>query len=237
MKEIQGAPEEIARAKVQEAFKTLHKPVIIEDTALGFNAYQGLPGPYVKHFLDKIKNEGLVKMARVFADHSAYAQTIFALHEATRAKGEKVRLFEGRVNGRIVDSRGSGNFGWDPIFQPDGHQKTYAEMTLEEKNAMSHRTLALKKLVEYLRSLRPQAPAEKDEAEPEPHDLHKKPQPHDEKDKEKEKEKDKKIEESHKKPAETPKKNELPEHAKKGAADEGHKHAAHDDHHKKNSHP
>ncbi|MGH6943480.1 MAG: non-canonical purine NTP pyrophosphatase, partial [Geminicoccaceae bacterium] len=58
-------------------------------------------------------------------------------------------IAEGRVQGRIVDPpRGAGGFGYDPIFEPEGHARTFAEMPPEEKNAQSHRALALRLLVE-----------------------------------------------------------------------------------------
>lgn len=59
-------------------------------------------------------------------------------------------MFEGRTDGRIVPARGPRNFGWDPIFEPEGFSQTYAEMDKDTKNAISHRYRALDKLRAYL---------------------------------------------------------------------------------------
>ena len=65
---------------------------------------------------------------------------------------EGIRQFEGEVHGKIIDEkRGTEGFGYDPIFLPDGFSKTLAEMTLEEKSAISHRARAFKKLIAYLK--------------------------------------------------------------------------------------
>jgi XTP/dITP diphosphohydrolase len=64
--------------------------------------------------------------------------------------------FEGVVNGQIItEYRGTGGFGYDPIFLPDGHNKTLAEMSMEEKNAISHRARAVNKLIEFLKESPP----------------------------------------------------------------------------------
>lgn len=64
----------------------------------------------------------------------------------TAGPGCEVHLFEGVTEGTIVPARGPTTFGWDPIFLPDGHEQTYAEMSKEDKNAISHRYRALQKL-------------------------------------------------------------------------------------------
>jgi non-canonical purine NTP pyrophosphatase (RdgB/HAM1 family) len=60
------------------------------------------------------------------------------------------QIFEGRTPGKIVPARGPHNFGWDPIFQPDGFEETYAELDKDIKNTISHRYRALAKLRDYL---------------------------------------------------------------------------------------
>ena len=77
---LQGLPEDIVKSKLKialEKSKNLKGPILVEDTSLCFNAYGGLPGPYIKYFLKAIKQEGLYNMACVFDDHSAYVQSIF----------------------------------------------------------------------------------------------------------------------------------------------------------------
>jgi inosine triphosphate pyrophosphatase len=145
--EYQGSPDEIAIAKCKTAMNMLNERVLVEDTSLCFNALKGLPGPYVKWFLDKLKPEGLHRLLHGFEDKSAYAQCIFALG----IPGEEVKLFKGITNGTIVEPRGPTNFGWDPCFEPEGKTQTYAEMPKEEKNTLSHRYKALQALKEYLK--------------------------------------------------------------------------------------
>ncbi|XP_057385908.1 inosine triphosphate pyrophosphatase isoform X2 [Balaenoptera acutorostrata] len=128
-------------------------PVLVEDTCLCFNALGGLPGPYIKWFLEKLKPEGLHQLLAGFQDKSAYALCTFAL--STGDPSEPVRLFRGRTSGRIVVPRGCRDFGWDPCFQPDGYEQTYAEMPKAEKNTISHRFQALLELQEYFGNLTP----------------------------------------------------------------------------------
>lgn len=66
-----------------------------------------------------------------------------------QGEGNNVRVFEGRTEGQIVTPRGKRDFGWDPIFQPEGFDKTYAELDASIKNGISHRGKALGKVKEY----------------------------------------------------------------------------------------
>ena len=146
----------IIRAKLLEALK--HKRgglassqlgrsgLIVEDTSLHFNCLNGLPGPLIKWFLGALKNDGLFKIVERFGDDRVEAKTIIGY-----AQNEKeIYFFEGSARGRIVAPRGETNFGWDPIFLPDGYDKTFAEMSREEKNKISMRRLALNKLKKFL---------------------------------------------------------------------------------------
>jgi len=147
--EIQGTTQEISADKCRKASNTLNVPVITEDTCLCFNALKGLPGPYIKWFLDKLGHDGLNKMLAGFEDKSAYALCTFAY---STGPGAEPILFEGRTNGKIVPARGPKNFGWDPIFQPDGFDQTYDEMPKATKNTISHRYKALSILKDFLAS-------------------------------------------------------------------------------------
>uniref|UniRef100_A0A1I7X3Q2 Inosine triphosphate pyrophosphatase n=1 Tax=Heterorhabditis bacteriophora TaxID=37862 RepID=A0A1I7X3Q2_HETBA len=172
--EYQGEPEYIAERKCYEAAKSINGPVLVEDTSLCFNAMGGLPGPYVKWFLKKIGPTGLHQMLAGFHDKTAYAQCIFAY---TEGKNQPVHIFNGRLlkckaklfmfkhlmfyslgkcSGKIVYPRGINKFGWDPCFEPDGFNETYAEMDRDVKNTISHRAKALelvKKFFENRNSL------------------------------------------------------------------------------------
>lgn len=145
--ELQGEPIEISREKCRLAAEHACGPVITEDTSLCFEALNGLPGPYIKWFLEKTGHDGLNNLLAAYEDKSAYAQTVFAF---TAGPGEEVHVFDGRRAGKIVPARGALDFGWDPVFQPDCSEKTYAEMDKQEKNAISHRTASLQKLHTWL---------------------------------------------------------------------------------------
>ena len=153
--ELQGIPEDIVRGKLKlaiEKSKGLEGPVLVEDTSLCFNAYGGLPGPYIKYFLKSIKQEGLYKMACAFEDHSAYAQSIFGLQKNGNSEPH---LFIGKTDGEIVSPRGQKNFGlsgWDPCFKPSCSSKTYAEMEEDEKNKISHRGKSSKALIDFIKN-------------------------------------------------------------------------------------
>ena len=147
LEEMQGTPEAIALKKVKLASQTIKGPAMTEDVSLCFNALGGMPGPYIKDFLDNAGREGLYKMLVGFEDKSAYAQCIFAFCEGPDATPI---VFVGRCTGTIVAPQGENAFGWDPIFMPDGHSETFAQMNMHVKNQISHRGNALKIVKEYL---------------------------------------------------------------------------------------
>ncbi|XP_032129071.1 inosine triphosphate pyrophosphatase-like isoform X1 [Sapajus apella] len=93
--EYQGEPDEISIQKCQEAARQVQGPVLVEDTCLCFNALGGLPGPYIKWFLEKLKPEGLHQLLAGFEDKSAYALCTFAF--STGDPSQPVRLFRGRT--------------------------------------------------------------------------------------------------------------------------------------------
>lgn len=142
--EIQGSRQEIVKNKAKKAAKMLNRTVIVDDTSLCFSALKGLPGPYIKEF-EKIGLNDLVKLLSGFKDKTAQAVCSIGYCRP----GKEPRVFEGIVHGRIVEPRGKG-FGWDPIFEPDGQNKTYGEMTMEEKNGIQHRKISLLKLRDFL---------------------------------------------------------------------------------------
>ena len=149
--ELQGFPEDIVKGKLKlalEKARNLKGPVLVEDTSLCFNAYGGLPGAYIKYFLKAINNEGLYKMACVFDDHSAYAQSIYGLQKNEK---EEPKLFIGKTDGEIVSPKGDNNFGWDPCFKPSCSKKTFAEMDDNEKNKISHRGKSTREMINWLK--------------------------------------------------------------------------------------
>ena len=122
------------------AFEKVKKPVLVEDTSLCYNAYKGLPGPYIKWFLKKVGPEGLAKMVQPWEDKTAYAMCIIAYMSEDL---KEPKLFIGKTPGQIVEPRGSRDFGWDPVFEPEGYKQTYAELDKETKNKISHRFRAI----------------------------------------------------------------------------------------------
>ncbi|KAL8909640.1 MAG: hypothetical protein Q9207_000138 [Kuettlingeria erythrocarpa] len=143
--EIQGTIEEISKDKCRRAAAVIGGPVLVEDTCLSFNALKGLPGPYIKWFLQALGHRGLNDLLAAYEDKSAQAVCTFAYCEGP---GQEPLVFEGRVWGKIVPSRGPPAFGWDAIFEYQG--ETYAEMDQAKKNGLSHRFLALAKFKDWL---------------------------------------------------------------------------------------
>ncbi|VVB79154.1 Non-canonical purine NTP pyrophosphatase [uncultured archaeon] len=138
----------VIQAKIQEAFKH-HKSgdaFIIEDTSLYLDGLNGLPGPLIKWFMQRLKVEGIFDIVEKIGNFGAEAKTIIGYAESP----EKIHFFEGSVKGKIVPPSGPTNFGWDPIFKPIGSEKTFQQMAKEEKNVMSMRRIAVEKLKEFL---------------------------------------------------------------------------------------
>ena len=138
--------EVIARAKAEEAFQKAGKPVLVEDTAWYFDAWNGLPGPFAKFFMQSVGCEGVLKMLGEEKNRKCMAKTAVAYHDGTQ-----VHVFIGALPGVVaLEERGAGNFGFDRIFIPDGHTQTFGEMVLGKKSAISMRALAVKELKAYL---------------------------------------------------------------------------------------
>jgi XTP/dITP diphosphohydrolase len=138
----------------QKAFYVYRKygyDCFADDTGLEVEALDGKPGVLSARYagdakdananMKKILNEMIGKSKR-----GARFKTVISLVR----KGEET-LFEGVVNGSILaEKRGADGFGYDPIFLPDGYDRSFAEMSMEEKNSISHRAIATKKLVAFL---------------------------------------------------------------------------------------
>lgn len=141
--------EAIALNKCKQAVELLGvgKPVFVEDTALRFDEFNGLPGAYIKWFLKSMSLEKIVKLLEPFENKAAEAVTTIAYADET---GE-YHVFQGITKGKIVNSRGPTNFGWDSIFEPnEGKGMTYAEMDKDFKNTISHRGKAFVDFKKFL---------------------------------------------------------------------------------------
>lgn len=140
-------PHAIILAKLKEAESKVQGNFIVEDVSFNMEALNGsLPGPLIKWFLKAVGIEGLFQIAKSLGNYKASAKCVIGYSE-----NGTVEFFEAVVPGTIVAPRGSREFGWDPIFQPDGFDATYAELTSSQKNEVSHRAVAAKKLKQYLK--------------------------------------------------------------------------------------
>ncbi len=145
--EIQAATvEEITRYKLDVAKSKGYNRLIVEDVSLGFDELGNFPGPYVRWLLEAAGGKGLAAIAYALTNRAARAQCCVGYWN-----GREVLTFLGEVPGEIlVQPRGEGQFGWDPWFQPKGSPRTFAEMSDAEKDAISHRGLAYRRLAAHL---------------------------------------------------------------------------------------
>ncbi len=150
-KTLQNELEVCAEMKCRAAFERHSKPVLVEDVSLYFDAWNGLPGPYVKWFTSGPGVHDMVKMLSPFENKSAEAWCIYGLMLPAK---HTPKLFIGKVRGKIVEPRGRNGFGFDSIFVPTGETMTFAEMDAHHKNKVSHRKQALDKLVLCLNDIR-----------------------------------------------------------------------------------
>ena len=144
--ELQGDALEIAKVKCEEAAQRIGGAVLIEDTSLCFTALNGLPGPYIKWFVEKLGNDGLFQLLAGHDDHRAWCQCCLAY---SPGPGSEPKVFVGKTDGMIVAPRGSGGFGWDAIFVPEGEATPFADMSADAKNTISHRRRALQQFIDY----------------------------------------------------------------------------------------
>ncbi len=124
-----------------------------DDTGLEVEALDGRPGVYSARYAGEDQNaarnmEKLLRELEGQPNRRARFRTVVALIE-----GGKVSYFEGKIEGKIIEQqRGSTGFGYDPVFVPDGYSQTFAELGSEQKNKISHRALAVKELINFLKN-------------------------------------------------------------------------------------
>lgn len=123
-----------------------NKELIVDDTSLYFDCLKRLPGPFIRWFEDELGHDGLAELVEKMGNNKATAQTILGYAK----NPNEMIFFSGQVRGEIVRPTGPKNFNWDIIFKPEGHDKTFAEMTSQEKQAISMRGIAARKLKAYL---------------------------------------------------------------------------------------
>ncbi|MGD1844558.1 MAG: RdgB/HAM1 family non-canonical purine NTP pyrophosphatase [Salibacteraceae bacterium] len=140
-----------ALEKARFIYDRVKLPCFSDDTGLEIDALQGRPGVYSARYAgpncspDDNMEKVLGEMQKA-TQRAARFRTVIALIE-----DEKETLFEGAVNGAILtEKQGEKGFGYDPIYQPEGETQSFAEMSAEAKNAISHRGRATRKLAEFL---------------------------------------------------------------------------------------
>jgi XTP/dITP diphosphohydrolase len=140
--------------KAEFVFKKYNVPCFADDTGLEVEALNGEPGVFSARYAGQHKNSDdnidlLLNKLGTKRNRTARFRTVITL----LGLDEGPRYFEGVVDGTItIKRKGTFGFGYDPVFIPDGFKKTYAEMSLQEKSALSHRAIAVKKLGEYLKN-------------------------------------------------------------------------------------
>ncbi|MHA1608353.1 MAG: XTP/dITP diphosphatase [Candidatus Freyarchaeota archaeon] len=141
--------EEIARFSLEHVMREVHLDgvVLVEDAGLFIEALNGFPGPYSSYVFSKIGNEGILKLMDGVENRRAKFESVVAAVNQSR-----IVTFRGEVLGVIAhEAKGGKGFGFDPIFIPyEGDGRTFGELEVEEKNALSHRARALRKLAEWL---------------------------------------------------------------------------------------
>ena len=139
-----------AEAKAQYVRNRFALDCFADDTGLEVQALGGAPGVYSARYAGEQcdASDNIAKLLRELdgiTDRKAQFRTVIALFQS-----EKILFFEGSVSGEILKApRGDGGFGYDSIFQPDGYSISFAEFSAEEKNRISHRGIAFRKLIEH----------------------------------------------------------------------------------------
>ncbi|MEM1587135.1 MAG: XTP/dITP diphosphatase [Candidatus Bathyarchaeia archaeon] len=139
--------ERIAKVSALNAAREVNLPVIVEDSGLFIEALNGFPGPYSSYVYQTIGINGILKLLTGVVNRKAYFKSVVVFCDP---EGE-AKCFQGIVYGKIAnEARGGGGFGFDPIFEPNGEpNKTFGEMTIEEKNKFSHRARAFRKFAKW----------------------------------------------------------------------------------------
>lgn len=142
--------EEIVCFAAAQVVGSVPEPFVVEDSGLFIDSLNGFPGPYSSYVYRTIGCDGILKLLKDVNNRRASFVSVAALC----INGE-IRVFTGKVEGTVSwESRGSQGFGFDPIFIPVNHERTFAEMSLEEKCQISHRAKSFRALAEYLISQR-----------------------------------------------------------------------------------
>lgn len=150
-----------ALLKARYVARKYHLSCFADDTGLEVEALGGEPGVHSARYADGTDHDSEANMQKLLSrlgntdNRRARFRTVIAylpLTASGTAEGEPL-LFEGTVNGRIDRAKhGTGGFGYDPLFIPDGYEHSFAELGMEVKNRISHRARAVQKLADYLKT-------------------------------------------------------------------------------------
>ncbi len=152
LEEIQSASlDTVIEHKVRQAYSLVGRPVLVDDVALGFNALSGLPGPFIRFFVEA--DDGLEHLCRMldgFSDKTAEGSAALGYYDGTN-----LRVFTGTITGTIAEHpRGDGGYGWDAIFCPDGYNgRTRAELDDAEYQAVYEQIRPYDELRQFLQQL------------------------------------------------------------------------------------
>ena len=136
---------EIVRHKVRQAYAIVKRPVMVEDVSLEFKALGGLPGPFIKFFLQAMSLEEVAALVDG-KDRSAIARCVIGYYDGTDEQ-----YFEGKADGRVAEAPKSGRgFGFDPLFINDGFDVPRSEMSEEDHDRTYSEIKLFGKLKEYL---------------------------------------------------------------------------------------
>ena len=145
--------EENAKIKAETIFKLTGKPVFADDSGLFVEALNGAPGVYSARYAGTGNSQDnvnkLLNELNQNKNRNAYFMTVFCF-----INSNGIFYLDGKAEGKITETqKGEGGFGYDPVFVPDGFSETFAEMTPEMKNQISHRAKAVQKLINFVRNL------------------------------------------------------------------------------------
>ena len=144
--EPQGTLEEVAISGAKYASRKLNKPVIVEDAGLFIKALKGFPGTYSSYVQETLGNQGILKLLDGVDDRYAEFRSVIGYC----APNSEPKIFLGKVIGEIaVEEKGDLGFAFDPIFYVPDEDKTFGELTTEEKNQFSHRKNSLEKFIKW----------------------------------------------------------------------------------------
>jgi len=135
--------DEVLRVKANEAAHHTDGAFVVEETGLELAALNGFPGPLVKWMLQAIGAEGIARVAIAAGDPGVRARCRLLFRDA-----EREVTAEGVTEGTLVlPGRGTHGFGWDPVFQPIGEERTYGELKDGDKDGIGHRGRAWRRLL------------------------------------------------------------------------------------------